>query len=306
LPTVVITGAFSYSGSYIEEAFLEDGWTVRTLTRNPERAHRLQGKIDANPLDFEKIEDIEKDLRGASVLVNSYWVRFDHGDSSFAQAIQNSERLFQAAQRAGVKRIIHLSVSNADLDSELPYYSGKAKVENALMKLGPGISILRPTLIFGDEELLLNNIAWLLRKLPIFVIPVNGEYRLQPIYIKDLANLALRESKERGNRIIDAAGPEVLSFSDLIQKLIELTKSRTLRLHLPPRIAILLAKLLSVFLKDVLLTMDELQGLMQEKLYVGDDRIDGLKFSEWARQHAHKLGLSYTNELNRHHQKLSK
>ncbi len=303
LHSIAVTGAFSYSGSYIAEAFLEAGWQVRTLTRRPERQHRLQGKVEALPLDFEDQPSLVAGLQGIEVLVNTYWVRFDYQGSSFAQAIRNSGRLFLAAREAGVKRIVHLSVSNPDTNSELPYYAGKAKVEHLLRESGVPHSILRPTLIFGEEELLVNNIAWLIRKAPLFVVPGDGQYCVQPIYVRDLAALALREAQESENHEVNAAAGEVLTYGDMIHFLKDLIGSETWLLYVPPAIAIGMARLLSIMLRDVLLTHDELDGLMQERLYVGDACIEGLAFSDWARENAQLLGAYYTNEIQRHHQR---
>lgn len=302
MPLASITGAFSYSGTYIAEAFLEAGWQVRTLTRNPTRAHRLQGKIETFDLYFARPDDIAKNLAGSDLFINTYWIRFDHKHSSFAGAIDNSRLPFESAKKANVRRIIHLSVSHADINSSLPYYSGKAKVEKILADSGVPYSILRPTLIFGEEELLVNNIAWLLKKLPIFVIPGSGEYRLQPIFVKDLAQLALRESNEKGGRVINAAGPEVLEYLELIQLLAQVVNSQARLIKAPPWLSLALAKLLSLFLRDVLLTQDELAGLIEDRLYIGSDHIKGRKFSDWAKNNAHLLGQRYTNELARHHQ----
>lgn len=300
--SVAITGAFSYSGAYIAEAFLDAGWQLRTLTRNPDRPHRLQGQLDARPLNFGNAEEIQANLEGLDVLINTYWVRFDYRGSSFRQAIENSARLFSAANAAGVQRILHLSVSNPDPASELPYYAGKAEVERLLAQSGLPHSILRPTLIFGEEELLLNNIAWLLRKMPLFPIPRAGGYRVQPIYVCDLAQLALHEAQQEGNRVVNAAASEILSYYQLVKIVRDAVGSRALLVHVSPGTAIFLAKLLGPLLRDVLLTRDELDGLMQERLYVGDDCIDGAPFTDWARENAHLLGRSYTNEIRRHHQ----
>ena len=199
-------------------------------------------------------------------------------------------------------RIIHLSVSHADIQSPLPYYAGKARVENILADSGIPHSILRPTLIFGEEELLVGNITWLLKKMPVFVIAGDGKYRLQPIFVKDLAQLALRESQKNGDRVINAAGPEVFKYIELIELLSEIVKSKALLIKAPPWLALALAKLLSLFLRDVLLTKDELEGLIEEHLYIGPDYIEGSQFSDWAKENAHLLGGHYSNELARHHQ----
>lgn len=296
-----VTGAFSYSGQYIARSFLQAGWDVRTLTRRPQRPHALQGTIPAFPLDFTRADELERSLRGVDVLANTYWVRFNYTGSSFTQAVENTAILLNAARAAGVRRIVHLSVSNANAASDLPYYSGKAAVEELIQRSGLSYCILRPTLIFGDEEVLVNNIAWLLRRLPVFAIPGDGEYRLQPIYVEDLAQLALQNAQSAENITLDAGGPEVFTYTELVRLLRELLGRRTLLVHLPPELLVQLARLLGFLLGDVLLTRQELLGLMREHLYVGLPGAGQTSFAAWARQHAQTLGRSYANELRRHH-----
>jgi NADH dehydrogenase len=220
--TVAVTGAFSYSGQYIARRFLESGWDVITLTRDPNRAHPLQGKISAFPLDFTDPQSLAKNLRGADTLVNTYWVRFEYPGSSFAQAVENSGILLRAAEAAGVRRVVHISVSRPELGSDLPYYRGKAAVEELVKQSKLSYSILRPTIIFGKEEVLISNITWLLRHLPAFVIPGDGKYRLQPIYVEDLAELALKAARSTQNEVIDAGGPQVFTYEELVRFLAKL------------------------------------------------------------------------------------
>lgn len=200
-----------------------------------------------------------------------------------------------------MRRLVHLSVSNPDLESTLPYYRGKAEVERLIQKSADSYSILQPTLIFGPEELLVNNITWLLRHFPLFAIPGDGKYRLQPIYVEDLAELAAEAASSDENQIIPAGGPDVLSFKELIRFLAEALGSRARILHLPPKLALGLSKMLSVLLRDVLLTQDELTGLMEERLYVGDNVVGTTGFREWVLNNIELLGRRYTNELRRHH-----
>lgn len=301
--TVAVTGAFSYSGQYIARRFLETGWDVVTLTRDPSRPHALQGKISAFPLDFSDPQSLIKSLHGADRLVNTYWVRFEYPGSSFAQAVENTGVLLRAAKEAGVRRVVHISVSKPELDSDLPYYRGKAAVEELVKQSGLSYSILRPTIIFGKEEVLMSNITWLLRHLPVFVIPGDGKYRVQPISVEDQAELAVKAAQSNQNEIIDAGGPEVFTYEELVRFLAGLTGKHPLLLHLPPTLALVMAKILGIMLGDVLLTRYELLGLMQERLYVGLPSVAPTAFSTWARQHADTLGSKYVNELKRHHGK---
>jgi NADH dehydrogenase len=296
-----VTGAFSYSGRYITEALLRDGWDVITLTRRPERQHPLQGTVIAYPLDFSNQAQLVQCLDGVDLFVNTYWVRFNYPGSSFNAAIENTRRLVHAAEAAGVRRFIHLSVSNPDKGSSLAYYRGKAEVESILEVSSLSYAILRPTLIFGEEEVLVNNIAWLLRRLPVFAIPGNGAYRLEPIYAGDLAELVVQAAENTTPAIIQANGPETYTFEELVRLLAQLLSRKVWLLRVPPSLALLLAKMIGLFLRDALLTREELQGLMEERLYVGEPAAATTRFSDWARQHTADLGRRYAHELNRHH-----
>lgn len=299
--TAAVTGAFSYTGSYIARALLDRGWDVITLTRDPQRPHPLHERVKAFPLDFSNPDQLQNHLSDVHTLVNTYWVRFNYPGSSFDQAVENSRALIQAAKHAGVKRVIHISVSNADLKSSLPYYRGKAEVEQIVQTSKMSWTILQPTLIFGKEEVLVHNIAWLLCHFPAFAIAGDGSYRVQPIAVEDLAELASQAASTTANQVLPAAGPEIYTYSELIDLLRQSVRSRALVLHLPPWLTLLLAKFVGVLLGDVTLTREELHGLMQERLYIGEPALGKTSFRRWTKDHSEALGASYRNELKRHH-----
>lgn len=296
-----VTGAFSYSGSHVARELLVRGWDVITLTRRPERPHSLQQRVDAYPLDFNNPVQLQANLARVDTLVNTYWVRFDYSRSTFAAAVENTGRLLAAAQAAGVRRVVHLSVSNPSLDSELHYYRGKAQVEELVKTSRLSYSILQPTLIFGPEEVLLNNIAWLLRRFPLFPIPGDGGYRLQPIFVGDLAKLAADAAEAGANQIVPSGGPEVFTFEQLLRLLIQAMDRRVSLVRAPPGLALTLARAISLFLGDVMLTRQELAGLMQERLFLGFPGAGNTRFSEWLSANSHWLGQHYAHELRRHH-----
>lgn len=301
--TVAITGAFSYSGQYMARALLDQGHQVITLTRKIKSDHPLAREIKAIPLDFVNPKQLQQDLGGIDVLVNTYWVRYSYPGSSFEQAVVNSGILLKAAKDAGVRRVVHISVSNPDLNSKLAYFHGKQEVEDLVKACGLSYSILRPTIIFGKEEVLINNITWLLRKFPVFAIPGKGAYRVQPVFVEDLARLVVQSANLDENRIIDVAGPEVFSFRELLELLKKVAGANTILVNVPPGIALFLSKVLGFLLGDIMLTNEELIALMNERLIVGDQFFGSTRFSEWARQNATELGKKYTNELRRHHGK---
>ncbi|HXE97054.1 MAG TPA: NAD(P)H-binding protein, partial [Dongiaceae bacterium] len=216
-PLHVVTGAFGFSGRYIAEHLLRQGFRVRTLTNSPDRISPLHGRIEAHPFHFERPDRLVESLRGADVLYNTYWVRFNAREFRFSLAVRNSLTLFRAAKEAGISRVVHISITNPAEDSPLEYFRGKALLERTLRETGLSYAILRPALLFGEEDILINNIAWLLRRLPVFGVFGNGEYRLQPIFVDDLARLAVSQGVARLNTTIDAIGPETLTYRELIR-----------------------------------------------------------------------------------------
>ncbi len=297
----LVTGAFSYSGSRIAERLLDSGRGVRTLTFHPDRAHPLQGRIATLPYRFDDPVALARGLEGVNTLYTTYWVRFDHGRTTFAGAIANSRALFYAARRAGVRRIVHVSIANPSIDSPLPYYRGKALVEQALAEVGLPYSIVRPTWIFGGErDVLANNIAWILRRLPIFAVAGDGSYPVQPVHVDDLARICVESARAGDDIVVDAAGPETMSFETLVRAVRHSVGGRSPILHLPPAVMSLASRALGLLVGDVVLTQDEIRGLTAGLLVSGQPPLGRVAFSEWLEANSVAIGRSYANELERH------
>jgi len=188
----VVTGAFSYTGKYIAQQLLSMGEEVRTLTGRPDRENPFSDKVKAFPFNFDRPKELTESLRGGKTLYNTYWIRYPHGRASFDKAVENSKILIAAAEEVGIRRIVHISITNPSEDSPFPYFKGKALVEKAIAQSKLSYAIIRPTVIFGPEGILFNNIAWLLRKFPLFVIPGSGDYRIQPVFVEDVADMAVK------------------------------------------------------------------------------------------------------------------
>jgi uncharacterized protein YbjT (DUF2867 family) len=297
----VVTGAFGYTGKYITRRLLAMGRGVRTLTGHPERAASSNGHIEVASLQFENPEKLVESLRGSSTLYNTYWVRFPRGQVTYERAVENTHVLIEAAKEAGVQRIVHLSITQPSLESKLGYFRGKAAIEQLITASGLSYSILRPTVIFGVEDVLINNIAWLLRHLPVFAIPGAGDYRLQPVYVVDLAEMAAAAGQESGKIVLDAVGPEIYSFQELVQLIARSVGSRARVVHLPPTVALGLSRLVGLVVHDVVLTQEEVEGLMAGLLVSQAEPTGRTRLSEWVNRHAHLLGVHYASELNRHY-----
>jgi NADH dehydrogenase len=235
-----------------------------------------------------------------TTLYNTYWVRFAHGSVTHDQAIANSGALFSAARRAGVQRIVHLSITNPTIDSPYAYFRGKAVVERALAESGVSSAVLRPAVIFGDDDVLLNNIAWLLRHLPVFAIGGRGDYRLRPIHVEDLARLCVAAAARRDNTVMDAVGPERPTYTRLVQLVRTAVGSRARIVRIPGAVVPVVAAGLGTVLRDVLLTRDEYHALADGLADTDGPATGSTALSTWIDEHGAVLGLHYANELDLH------
>ncbi len=294
-----VTGAFGYSGKYIARRLLKAGQPIITLTNSTERASPFGQEIAAYPFNFDDPDALVESLRDVAVLYNTYWVRFNHGSFSHDMAVGNTLKLFDAAMEAGVERIVHVSITNPSLDSPLEYFHGKAELEDALKATGISYAILRPTVLFGKEDILINNIAWLLRKMPIFGVFGDGRYRLQPIFVDDLALLAVEQGAARENVMINAIGPETFTYRELVAMIGQVIGVERPIVSMPPWLGLQAGKVLGGMMGDVLITREEIEGLMGDLLYVDALPAGETRLTEWAREHAGTLGMQYSNELAR-------
>ncbi|MGH2373917.1 MAG: SDR family oxidoreductase [bacterium] len=299
-PVNVVTGAFGYIGRYIARHLLESGEAVRTITTHPDKPNPFGGAVEAFPYNFDRPDELVASLRGASALYNTYWIRFEHGGMTFQQAVENTLSLFACARQAGVKRIIHVSVTNASPESRLPYYRGKALQEQALIESGMSYAIVRPTLVFGKEDILVNNIAWLIRKFPVFPIFGSGQYKVQPVYVEDLAAMAIDCARDSTSVVLDAIGPETFTFEEFVRVISARIKPRVKLVRMPPAIGIALGHAIGLAVGDVILTRDELRGLMDGLLTSGHVPNGPTRFTDWLDLHRDEVGSAYRSELTRH------
>jgi NADH dehydrogenase len=279
---------------------LAQGQEVVTLTNHPNRPNPFEGKVKAYPLDFTNEGELISILRGVDALVNTYWIRFDKGNNTQPRAVENTRVLVRAASKAGIKRIVHISITNPSADSHLPYFWGKAANEKAVTQSGISYAILRPTVLFGKEDILINNIAWLLRHFPFFGIPGDGSYCLQPVYVDDLAELAVEALYQKEDIVWDAVGPDVFEFREMVKLIGETIGNSRPFIHFHPRLALLAAQFLSLFVRDVMLTPEEIDGLMANLLVSNDPPRCRTRLGDWLITNKESVGIHYASEIARH------
>jgi len=294
----VVTGAFSYSGAAVTRALERSGRRVRTLTGHPERA--TGSTVDVRPLGFDDILGLTSSLRGATTLYNTYWIRFPRGGDDHTRAVANLRTLFHAARQAGVERIVHVSITHPSISSPFGYFRGKAEAERALAEVGVPFAVLRPAILFGGDGVLLNNIAWLLRRLPVFGVGGRGDYRVRPVHIDDLAALAVAAGASRVDSVTDAVGPERPAFLELVRTIRDAVGARCGIVRVPGVVVPPLASVLGLVLRDVLLTGDEYRAMAAGLADTEGPATGSGSVSEWIREHGDVLGRTYANEIDRH------
>ena len=303
LSNCVVTGAFGYTGRYIARALLERGAAVRTITGRPDRPSPFGDRVEAHPFSFDDPEALTRTLAGADVLFNTYWVRFARGGLTHERAVRNIEAMLRCAREAGVRRVVHVSITNASADSALPYFRGKALAERAVRESGLSYAILRPALTFGPEDILLNNIAWLARRFPVLPVPGDGVYGVQPVFVEDLAELAVRAAGQGDDLEVDAVGPEAPGYEEMVWMIARAVGARCRLVRVPRWMAMAGAGLIGVMVRDVVLTRDEIEGLTAG-LLVSRSRAEPpcpTRLSDWLEGAAHRLGRRWASEIARHY-----
>ncbi|HEY8644626.1 MAG TPA: NAD(P)H-binding protein [Gaiellaceae bacterium] len=289
-----VTGVFSYTGRAIAEELIARGEQVKTLSREDAPDDPLRDKIEFAPLRFDAT--LAESLSGVQTLYNTYWVRFKRGAVSFDDAVANTVALFEAARRAGVRRIVHVSVANADRADDLPYFRGKHQIEAWLAASGLLHAIVRPTLIFGANDILINNIAWIARRTPVFVMPGRGDYHVQPVSLRDTARLCVDAPD---GSTTDAAGPETLTFRRLVELVSDATGSRCSVVSGPPGLGLGLIRVAGLLLRDTVVTTDELEGLSRSLLTTAGLPTGTETVEAWLTECGPVLGRSYVSERAR-------
>ncbi len=317
-----VTGALGYSGRAIAERLFARGVRVRTLTNSPGRPNPFGDRLDIRPMRFDRPDELVGSLRGVGVLINTYWVRFNRtrGRVRFThdEAVADTKVLFGAAREAGVRRIVHVSILNprgptdpprwgdrdrrahaGRLASRLSYYAGKAELEDAVRASGLSHAIVRPGVLFGRHDILVNNIAWVLRHLPVFGVFAGGRYGIRPMHVDDFADLVVRAAFEAGNTVTDAVGPERFEFVDMVRRIAGLIGVRTPIVPVPGWFGRGAASALGLLLGDVVLTGDEIRALTAGFLDSSADSTGSIRLTDWVREHAADLGRAYHGELRR-------
>lgn len=294
-----VTGAFGFSGKYVARQLLDAGRSVVTYTNSPNRPNPFGGAVEARPFRFDDVDALAESMADVEVFYNTYWVRFNAQGFSHEGAVEHTLALFEAAKKAGVRRFVHISITNPDENSPLEYFRGKGFLERKLRESGLSHAILRPAVLFGKEDILINNIAWTLRHFPVYAMFGDGSYHIQPTFVEDLARLMVEQGQERENTLIQAVGEEDYTYLDLVKMLRRELGLRRPIIGVPPTLGYWASVLVGRIMGDIFVTKEEIDGLMGDLLHVPGAGIAGTKLSDWVRQNKDTLGKRYAGELPR-------
>jgi len=298
---VLITGASGFIGGAIATCLVGRA-DVRSLTSHPEKS-RFCDTVKSFAYEFDRDDGMADAFRGVDVFVNSYYVRFNYAGVTFEDAVARSRVLFAHARAAGVRRIVHVSVSNANEASDLPYYRNKGRIEALIRESGIEHTILRPALVVGDGDILVNNIAYFLRQLPVFTVFGDGLYVAQPMTVEAFADVALEAVHGlHRNATLPVAGPRDWTFLEMVRAIRRAVGARTAIVPAPASFSFAGLKIAGWLLGDVVLTGDEIKGLTRGYLCSDQPVRRGEDFSDWLSRPdvVSKLGVHYESELARH------
>lgn len=284
----VVTGAFGNTGSAIATRLRTAGRSVRTLTNH---APADSGDIDVHPLAFDDPVQLAAAFDGAATFYNTYWMRMGSG-GRYDVAVARSRLLIEAASRAGVQRIVQFSVVKPSCDSPYPYFRAKAEVEAIVAGTGIPAAIIRPAVIFGGENVLVDNLAYLLRRSPLFLVPGDGQYRVRPVHVDDVADLCVAAGRRHDDEVHDAVGPERPTFDELITTVGDAIGCSTRILHAPPWLVLGAGRLLGAITRRQLLNRAELMSTMDGLADSDAPAIGPTSLSSWIAEHADTLGRS--------------
>lgn len=179
------------------------------------------------------------------------------------------------------------------------YYKGKHQLEDALKELDLPFTIVRPGVLFGRGDILVNNIAWTLRSLPFFGTFGDGSYKLRPLHVEDMASLMLHAADQASSSTVDAVGPESFTYRELIELIGSIVGISKPIFSVHPTLGYLVSKLVNVAKNDVVITRQEIEGLMRGLLDSSAPSAGETKLSTYIEGQKETLGIRYANEIKR-------
>ena len=233
LDSVTVFGGTGFLGRAIVERLLAEGLAVRVAARHPDKAAAGAQAVYADLCDESSLASA---IEGAQAVINAVGLYVEKGAETF-EAVHETGALNLARQAAAqnVERLVHVSGIGADPRSASSYVRARAKGELLVTEAFPRATILRPSVLFGPQDSFLNALASIAARMPFLPLFGRGNTRLQPVYVGDVAEAALRAltHPEAAGKTYELGGPEVYSYRALVKLVLARSKRRRLLLPLP-------------------------------------------------------------------------
>lgn len=238
---ITVFGGAGFVGTQVVRALAQRGWRVRVACRKPARAWKLQtagrvGQIQAVRCDIADPAMVTAALEGADAAVNLVGLLYESGAQSFDRIqVEGARTIAEQARKAGATQLVHVSAIGADANGASDYARTKAEGEAAVKKAFPNAAIVRPSVIFGQGDGLFERFAKLAAFAPALPLIGNGETRLQPVWVGDVAEAIARavEAPDAAGQTYELGGPAVMTLGDVIRRTLSETHQARALLPVP-------------------------------------------------------------------------
>lgn len=238
---ITVFGGSGFIGRYVVRELARAGYRVRVAVRRPNLAHELKpmgvpGQIQLFQANLRNRESVGRAVEGAHGVINLVGILYESGGQSFSGVQERGARtVAEAAKKAGVASLVHVSAIGADPDSPSKYGKTKAAGEAAVREEFPDAVILRPSIVFGAEDEFFNKFADMARFVPALPLIGGGKTRFQPVFVGDVAEAAVKamESREAKGRIYELGGPSIYTFKELLEFILSTIRRPRLLVPVP-------------------------------------------------------------------------
>lgn len=275
---VTIFGGSGFIGTQVTQALARRGYAVRVAVRRPDLAGHVRmfgfpGQIQPIQANLRYPDSVAAAVRGADIVINLVGILFEKGAQRFsAVQTKGAKTVAELSRAAGVETLIHMSALGAALDSPSTYQRAKARGEAEVFKAFPKAIVIRPSLVFGQDDGFFNLFGFIARSFPVMPL-IGRDTSLQPVYVGDVAEAIARaaDGAVKTGKVYELGGPEIVTMEQVIERVLEETRRRRPVVPLPTAIAKPLAGLMALLPKP-LLTPDQVVQLGIDNLVSDEAR----------------------------------
>lgn len=276
---VTVFGGSGFVGTQAVRYLAKAGWRVRVAVRNPNLAYKMRllgdvGQIDVVQANVRNVPSLERALEGATVALNMVGVLYETGRQGFqAVHVMGAKNIAEAARAQGVERVVQVSAIGADANSPSKYARTKAEAEAEVRAAYPNATIVRPSVVFGNDDGFFNRFASMAQFSPVLPLIGGGATRFQPVFVGDVGQALARvvTDPSTAGQTYELGGPAAFSFKALMEKMLAETGQRRLLLPIPFPVASLLGQVGDVVagLIPPPVTADQVESLKADNVVSG-------------------------------------